>query len=274
MAAAGSRGFKNDNTSPGEGRGLAHSLAIQLLPDQAAVLCDGLQVKIRKIEIYLDGKFMKISPVERSIINIGILEEDPLRLVGFQSILDQVPDIHVTAMSVAELASYAHLQIALLGNHSRKFLETMDTLRTVLPAVRLIVTGRAMDDDAILKALAGGAKGYVNEAAPTSELVQIIQTVHRGSVWVPRRVMSLFIERTLDSTRRRTQFGSVTFTTREKEVLEMLITGRSNKEIGAPLGIEERTVKAHVSKLMRKVGVTNRIALTLHAVSHELVAAH
>jgi DNA-binding NarL/FixJ family response regulator len=131
-----------------------------------------------------------------------------------------------------------------------------------------------MDDESILKALAGGAKGYVNEVAPTSELIQAIYAVNTGSVWVPRLVISKFIERTLDSTRGKSQFGCSAFTSREKEVLRMLVEGRSNKEIGDPLGIEERTVKAHVSKLMRKVGVTNRIALSMHAVHHEQVSAH
>jgi DNA-binding NarL/FixJ family response regulator len=215
---------------------------------------------------------MKSSPTERPIINIGILEEDPLRLVGFQSILDQVAEFHVSAMSVAEIETYPHVQVALLGSHSKKFAETIETVRIVLPTVRLIVTGSTTDDETILKALAGGAKGYVNEAASTSEFVQAIRTVHGGSVWLPRRVMSTFIERTLESTRGKSQFGHSNLTTREKEVLQMLAEGRSNKEIGGPLGIEERTVKAHVSKLMRKVGVTNRIALTIHAVSHELVS--
>ena len=58
---------------------------------------------------------------------------------------------------------------------------------------------------------------------------------------------------------------------RDAEVLEMLVAGRSNKEIGSALGIEERTVKAHVAKLMRKVGVQNRIALSVHAITHSLV---
>jgi DNA-binding NarL/FixJ family response regulator len=56
-------------------------------------------------------------------------------------------------------------------------------------------------------------------------------------------------------------------------VLELLVAGRSNKEIGSVLGIEERTVKAHVAKLMRKVGVQNRIALSVHAITHNLVTA-
>jgi DNA-binding NarL/FixJ family response regulator len=53
----------------------------------------------------------------------------------------------------------------------------------------------------------------------------------------------------------------------------MLVAGCSNKEIGSPLGIGERTVKAHVAKLLRKVGVQNRIALSIHAITHSLVTA-
>jgi DNA-binding NarL/FixJ family response regulator len=52
----------------------------------------------------------------------------------------------------------------------------------------------------------------------------------------------------------------------------MLVTGLSNKEISAPLGIVERTVKAHIAKMMRKVGVHNRIESSVHAVSHSLVS--
>lgn len=62
------------------------------------------------------------------------------------------------------------------------------------------------------------------------------------------------------------------FTSREKEVLQLLTGGRSNKEIAAELFIEERTVKAHVSKLMRKSGVRNRLEPSVHAVTHLLVS--
>ena len=54
--------------------------------------------------------------------------------------------------------------------------------------------------------------------------------------------------------------------------MKLLVAGRSNKEIGDALGIEERTVKAHVSQLMRKVGVQNRIALSVHAITHSLLS--
>jgi DNA-binding NarL/FixJ family response regulator len=54
-------------------------------------------------------------------------------------------------------------------------------------------------------------------------------------------------------------------------VLHLLVAGHSNREIGNALGIEERTVKMHVAKLMRKAGVTNRIALSVHALTHSLI---
>jgi DNA-binding NarL/FixJ family response regulator len=217
---------------------------------------------------------MQLSAIKRSIIHVGILEGNPLRLVGFQSILDRVRDLHVTASSVAEIASNQNIHIALLGNHSgQKFFETMTTLRVVRPDLRVVVTGTGIDDETILKAIACGAKGYVDEGAPTSDFAQAIYTVHHGSVWIPRGVMSMFIERSGDLLSRSPHPDRSTLTSREKQVLQMLVEGRSNKEIGSPLGIVERTVKAHVAKLMRKVGVKNRVALSVHAIHHSLVSA-
>jgi len=149
----------------------------------------------------------------------------------------------------------------------------MASLKASRPDLKIIVTGAGMDEETILKAIAAGAKGYVDEAGSPTEFAQAIRIVHQGSVWAPRRVLSLFIERVSSSPGRIFPAGRVTFTDREKEVLEMLVAGRSNKEIGSALGIEERTVKAHVAKLMRKVGVQNRIALSVHAITHSLVTA-
>jgi len=129
-----------------------------------------------------------------------------------------------------------------------------------------------MDERTILTAIASGAKGYVDEAESTSNLVQAIYAVHHGSVWIPRRVMSIFIERTSDLVRCK-PVAYTTFTSRQKQVLQILVAGRSNKEIGVPLGIKERTVKSHVAKLMRMVGVRNRIALSTYAITNSLVSA-
>src|SRR5439155_25486805 len=123
------------------------------------------------------------------------------------------------------------------------------------PAFRLIEIGFGIEEETILKAMPSGATGYVNKAASPAGFAQAIRIVNQGSVWAPRRVLSMFIERVSSAPGRIFPAGRVTFTDREEDVWEMRVAGRWNKEIGASLGIEERTVNAHVSKLMRKVGV-------------------
>ena len=184
------------------------------------------------------------------------------------------PEFELISASLPDISTLQDIDLILLGNRSgQNLFDLMASLKATRPDLRIIVTGSGMDEETILKAIASGAKGYVDEAASPAEFVQAIRIVNQGSVWAPRRVLSMFIERVTSAPGRIFPAGRVTFTDREKEVLEMLVAGRSNKEIGSALGIEERTVKAHVAKLMRKVGVQNRIALSVHAITHSLVTA-
>jgi DNA-binding NarL/FixJ family response regulator len=215
---------------------------------------------------------MEASSINVPNIRIALLESDPLRVVGFLSILDRIQGVQVTAMQVSELVATEGIDIAVIGNRSPRFLETMAQLKTECPKVRVVVTGKDADDETILKAIVYGARGFVDEAAPATDLAQAIHTVHQGSIWGSRRVLSMFIDRSGGLLRNR-QAVSPSITSREMQVLGMLVEGRSNKEIGLPLGIEERTVKAHVAKLMRKVGARNRIALSVEAIRHSLVTA-
>jgi DNA-binding NarL/FixJ family response regulator len=217
---------------------------------------------------------MKTATQRKPVIRIAVVESDPLRFVGFRALFDSEPEFELVSASVVELTGRENIDLVLLGSRSgQNLFDVMASLKAIRPDLRIIVTGAGADDETILKALAAGAKGYVDEAATPQEFVQAIRIVHQGSVWAPRRVLSIFIERVTSSPGRIFPAGRVTFTDREKEVLELLVAGRSNKEIGAALGIEERTVKAHVAKLMRKVGVQNRIALSVHAITHSMVTA-
>ena len=165
------------------------------------------------------------------------------------------------------------MDLILLGNRNgQNLFDLMASLKASRPDLRIIVTGSGMDEETILKAIAAGAKGYVDEAASPGVRASHPHREPGLGVGAAPRALDVHRARQLLS---RTHFpaGRVTFTDREKEVLEMLVAGRSNKEIGSALGIEERTVKAHVAKLMRKVGVQNRIALSVHAITHSLVTA-
>jgi DNA-binding NarL/FixJ family response regulator len=216
---------------------------------------------------------MKPAPSKKPKIRIALVESDPLRFVGFRALFDTEPEFELVSASLGDLARAQGIDLVLMGaRNDHNLFDRMAGLKAARPDLRIIVTGTGADDETILKALAAGAKGYVDEAASAQEFVQAIRIVHQGSVWAPRRVLSIFIERVTSSPGRIFPAGRVVFTDREKEVLELLVAGRSNKEIGAALGIEERTVKAHVAKLMRKVGVQNRIALSVHAITHSLVS--
>ena len=215
---------------------------------------------------------MKGKPVKKQTIRIAMLEDDQLRLVGLRSLLDPVQDFELSAMSLSAISDAEDITLALLGNHSGlKFFDTMASLTSMRPKLRIIVTGAGTDEEVIFKVIAAGAKGYVQEAASAQELARAIYAVHEGFIWAPRRVISMFIDRS--KILQNPNLRPWELTSREKQVLRMLVEGRSNKEIGVPLGIEERTVKAHVAKMMRKVGVRNRIALTVHAISHSLLTA-
>ena len=215
---------------------------------------------------------MKAAVAKKPKIRVAVIEPDPLRLIGFRALFESEPEFEIVSVPLEKVATEPDLDMVMLGSHgSQNLFDLMAGLKASRPDLRLLVCGSGADDETILKAVAAGAKGYVDEAATPEEFAMAIRIVNQGSVWAPRRVLSIFIERVTTSPGRIFPAGRVTFTDREKEVLEMLVAGRANKEIGAALGIEERTVKAHVAKLMRKVGVQNRIALSVHAITHSLV---
>jgi DNA-binding NarL/FixJ family response regulator len=216
---------------------------------------------------------MKAVLAKKPLICIAAVESDPLQLVGFRAVFDSERDFELISSSLSDVGAQQNIDLVLLGDRpSQNLFDVMASLKATRPYLCIIVIGSGMDDETILKAVACGAKGYVDAAASPAEFVQAIRIVSLGSVWAPRRVLSMFIERVSSSPGRIFPAGRVTFTDREKEVLELLVGGRSNKEIGARLGIEERTVKAHVAKLRRKNGVQNRVALSIHAITHSLVS--
>jgi len=210
----------------------------------------------------------------KPLIRIAVVGSDPLQFVGFRAVFHSERDFELISSSLPDVGTQRDVDLVLLHDCSgQNLFDVMATLKSTRPNLRIIVLGSGMQDETILKAIAFGAKGYVAAGASPADFVHAIRIVSQGSVWAPRRVLSMFIERVSSDPGRIFPAGRVTFTRREKEVLEMLVAGRSNKEIGSPLGIGERTVKAHVAKLLRKVGVQNRIALSVHALTHSLVTA-
>ncbi len=218
---------------------------------------------------------MKVRKADVPLIQVAIIESDPLRTIGFHAMLDSQREFNLIIESSCEaIPESSPVDVALLGEHAVPSIQgAIFDFRMSHPRVPILIVGAGINDESILNALSAGAKGYVGECASTDELVKAIRTVSQGSTWAPRRVLSQSVDQANAASGRALFVRRRDFTPREKQVLGMLVAGKSNKEIAEPLGIEERTVKAHVAKLLRKVGVQNRVRLTVEAVTQSLVPA-
>jgi DNA-binding NarL/FixJ family response regulator len=206
-----------------------------------------------------------------SRLRVALLESEPIRVQGFVTLFQDHPRIEFVVFELADFLADQEFKLALIGLHGDKLpLPLVGTIHGLRPDARLVVMGPEADDEVILQAITAGAKAYLEANATPQQVEQAIMIVSQGSIWAPRRVLSIFVDRATRTTR--SVAPALThFTARETEVLQLLVAARSNREIARTLGIEERTVKAHVAKLMRKVGVENRIALSIYAVTNAIV---
>ena len=134
---------------------------------------------------------MKAAVARKPLIRVAVVESDPLRFVGFRALFDTEPDLELVSASLADLGQLQAIDLVLLGNRGGQNLyDIMASMKAVRPDLRIIVTGSGMDDESVLKAIAAGAKGYVDEAAAPAEFIQALRVVNLGSVWAPRRVLS------------------------------------------------------------------------------------
>jgi DNA-binding NarL/FixJ family response regulator len=210
-------------------------------------------------------------------IDIGLVSDQPIRLEGLMSIFDQSPldgnpRLCPITGSLKEMLARATLEYLVVDvDASRGGLAILDSIRRARPTLRLIVIGPEGNDELVLESIIAGARAYLDLTADTAMVRQAIEVVTSGSIWAPRRLLSKLIDRLLKVPDGSLTAGTPHLTDREKQVLELILLARSNREIARQLGIEERTVKAHVGRLMRKTGADNRIELSMRALNRPLM---
>jgi two-component system NarL family response regulator len=139
--------------------------------------------------------------------------------------------------------------------------EAITHIRAERPEARIIVLTTYDGDEDIYRALQAGAKAYLLKDMPRDELLDAIRVVHAGHKRIPSEVAAKLAER----------LTAKALTPRELEVLKLIVAGRSNKEIGAGLGIAEGTVKIHVNNLLGKLGVADRTQAVTEALKRGIV---
>jgi DNA-binding NarL/FixJ family response regulator len=146
----------------------------------------------------------------------------------------------------------------------------MREVRVRSPRSRVIVLTSFLDDERLMPAIEAGADGYLLKDVEPSELARAIRTAQSGEAMIAPTVAGRLL-RTLSQPRAPAAPDRERLTRREREVLELIAAGRSNKRIAFELGIAEKTVKTHVGHLFEKLGVTDRTQAALMAVQSGLV---
>ena len=129
----------------------------------------------------------KTALAKKPPIRLAVVESDPLRFVGFRTLFDNEPDFELVSASLAELGTLQGIDLVLLGNRTgHNLFDVMAGMKAARPDLRIIVTGSGIDEETILKAIAAGAKGYLEETATPEQVMQCIEVVESGSIWAVR----------------------------------------------------------------------------------------
>ncbi|HKI04192.1 MAG TPA: response regulator transcription factor [Thermoanaerobaculia bacterium] len=202
---------------------------------------------------------------------IGVLVVDDHLVVrkGVQALLMDAKDITVVGEACDGLEAVAEArrlrpQVILMDLQLPR-LDGVEAIRAILaeqPDVGIVVLTGTDGDEHVLTAVEAGALGYLAKTSEREDFLQAILRVARGELWLPPRLT----RKLLAHVKPRSGAGlTEPLTGRENSVLNLLAKGRTNHQIANELNIAEATVRTHVSHILDKLGVNNRVEAALHA---------
>jgi two-component system, NarL family, response regulator len=202
-------------------------------------------------------------------ISVMVVDDHPLVRVGIAAIVNARPDMTVVAQTgtgeeALELFRRHQPDVTLMDLRLAGRMggvEVIAAIRATRPEARFIVVTTYDGDEDIHRALEAGAQGYIIKGMPYQTLVEAVQRVHAGKRFLPPPVAKTLASRMPDSD----------LSPREMEVLRLLVSGKSNKEIAQVLDITEATVKSHVSTILGRMGVDDRTQAVVTALQRGLV---
>ncbi len=196
-----------------------------------------------------------------------IVDDHPIMRMGIAAIVNAQPDMKICAQAgsgedAVRLFHQHRPQVTLMDLRlpGMSGLEALRTIRREDPSARCVVLTTYEGDEDIHQALAAGAAGYIIKAMSHEALVDALRRVHAGSRYLPAPVAQSLASRTPNSDLSR----------RERDVLSLMVQGKSNKDIASALHITEATVKSHVSVILERLGVTDRTQAVIAALQRGL----
>jgi len=216
----------------------------------------------------IESTNQQVSEQDTNRLRILIADDHPLVREGLAAIIGRQPDMQVVAQArnggealqkfLSESPDLCLLDLRMPGTDG---IEAIGAILAERPSARVIILTSFETQEDIYRAVQAGAKGYFLKDSPPEELIECIRAVAAGGTWIPPAVGAKLAKRVTDQE----------LTAREKEVLQALATGKSNKEIGVAYNISEATVKVHVTHILEKLKVGGRTEAINQAVKRGLV---
>ncbi len=196
-----------------------------------------------------------------------VVDDHPIVRAGISAIIQTSADMMVVGQVASgedAVQTFAtHLPDVTLMDLRLPGLSGVDAIRTIRhthPEARFVVLTTYEGDEDIYQALAAGAKGYIIKGMPHTVLLGALRRVCAGGQYLPQSVTRALAGRTPSSE----------LSAREREVLSLIVGGKSNREIASALGITEGTVKCHVSVILMRLNVHDRTQAVLVALQRGL----
>lgn len=213
---------------------------------------------MEKIRVFLadDHKILRESLV------ILLSQKENIQIVGeagdgqeaYQKITELKPDVAVLDISFPRLNG----------------LDLAVRLKNELPEVRTVILTMHKTEEYVTKALCSGVRGYVLKDNALEELIECIETVSKGKMFLSQDVTGFVVDGFLSGLRD-TGLQTEGISSREREILQLLAEGKSNKDISEELNLSIKTVETHRANIMRKLSLRNLADLVLYAVRNHII---
>jgi len=210
-------------------------------------------------------------------LKIMLVDDHEIVRMGLRLVLEQVPDVQVVVEAgsgeeAVRLCNQHPIDVVIMDIRMPPGKSGIDACRTIVsrwPQINVIMLTSFADDELIAEAIKAGAVGYVLKQAGTGELVRALDAVRQGEASldpaVTRRVLALMRHQ---GESKSDAFKSLT--ERELDVLRLLAVGKSNAEIAEALVLSDKTVRNHISSILSKLNMSNRVEAATYATKHDI----
>jgi two-component system response regulator DegU len=216
-------------------------------------------------------------------IRVIIADDHTLLREGLRKILEMEPDIEIVGEAVdgsdvvdktMELQPDVVLMDVNMPNGGG--LGATAIIKEKMPEVNIVVLTIHDDDEYIAELINAGAKGYIPKDVEPARVVEAVRSVYQGNPFIPPNLMNKLLKKLQNkasSDKDTANQGPDALTQRELEVLQLIVNGKSNREIADTLIISEKTVKNHVTNILRKLDLSDRTQAAVFAIRNGLVSA-